>query len=56
MSDDPTTETPELIEAMRAALDDIESRELGDRAGGYRSLADGLRAELEQSDPSRSAG
>ncbi len=62
MSDESTPEAPapfertELSEATRASLDDIEGRELGDRAGGYRALADALRAELEQSDPSRSAG
>jgi acyl-CoA reductase-like NAD-dependent aldehyde dehydrogenase len=56
VSDDSIPETPELVEAARAALDDVESRPLAERASGYRSLADALRAELEQSDPSRSAG
>jgi len=37
----------------RAALHDIESKPLADRAPGYQALADRLRAELEQSDPSR---
>lgn len=44
-----------LGESTRAALDDIEGRPLEERAVGYRLLADGLRAELEQSDPTRSA-
>lgn len=46
----------DLGEATRAALEDIEGRPLAERAAGYRSLADALRAELEQSDPTRSAG
>ena len=37
----------------RAALHDIESKPLAERAPGYQDLADRLRAELEQSDPSR---
>jgi hypothetical protein len=37
----------------RAALQDIESRPLAERAPGYQALADRLRSELEQSDPSR---
>ena len=37
----------------RDALLDIESKPLAERAPGYQSLADRLRAELEQSDPSR---
>jgi len=31
----------------------IETAPLSERAGGYDSLADRLRAELERSDPSR---
>ncbi|WP_022894686.1 hypothetical protein [Agromyces subbeticus] len=34
-------------------LADLETRPLAERAEGYQSLADGLRAQLEQSDPSR---
>ncbi len=37
----------------RADLADIESKPLAERAPGYQALADRLRAELEQSDPSR---
>ena len=44
--DDTTHETT-------AALQDLESRPLAERAPGYQALADRLRAELEQSDPSR---
>ena len=36
-----------------AALQEIESKPLAERAPGYQALADRLRAELEQSDPSR---
>ena len=45
-ADDGTPETT-------AALQDIESKPLAERAPGYQALADRLRAELEQSDPSR---
>jgi hypothetical protein len=38
---------------IRAALTEIESQPLADRAPGYQDLADRLRAELEESDPSR---
>ena len=38
---------------VRAALDDIESNPLTDRAPDYLALADQLRSELERSDPSR---
>lgn len=38
-----------------AALRDIESKPLGERAQGYQELADRLRTELEHSDPSRGA-
>ncbi|WP_136710132.1 hypothetical protein [Agromyces sp. H66] len=38
-----------------AALRDIESRQLAERAQGYQELADRLRADLEHSDPSRGA-
>jgi hypothetical protein len=38
---------------VRAALQEIESKPLAERAPGYQALADRLRAELEQSDPSR---
>jgi len=37
----------------REALADLESKPLAERAPGYQALADRLRAELEQSDPSR---
>ena len=36
-----------------AAISDIESTPLAERAPGYQDLADRLRVELEQSDPSR---
>jgi hypothetical protein len=36
-----------------AELRDIESKPLAERATGYQELADGLRTELEHSDPSR---
>jgi hypothetical protein len=36
-----------------AALQDIESKPLARARPGYQALADRLRAELEQSDPSR---
>lgn len=36
-----------------AALRDVESRPLSERAQGYQELADRLRADLEHSDPSR---
>lgn len=36
-----------------AALRDIESKPLAERADGYQQLADRLRTELEHSDPSR---
>ncbi|RXZ68612.1 hypothetical protein [Agromyces albus] len=36
-----------------AALSDIEALPLAERAPGYQALADRLRIELEQSDPSR---
>jgi hypothetical protein len=36
-----------------ADLRDIESKPLAERAPAYQALADRLRAELEQSDPSR---
>ncbi|MDQ0575037.1 hypothetical protein [Agromyces albus] len=36
-----------------AALRDIEELPLAERAPGYQALADRLRIELEQSDPSR---
>ena len=38
---------------VRAAIAEIESQPLADRAPAYQSLADRLRAELEESDPSR---
>jgi hypothetical protein len=38
---------------VRAALDDIESKPLADRAPDYLALADQLKSELERSDPSR---
>jgi hypothetical protein len=37
-----------------AALRDIESHPLPERAPGYQALADRLHEELEESDPSRS--
>ena len=38
-------------DAASAAIRDIERLPLGERAPGYQALADGLRVELEQSDP-----
>jgi len=38
---------------VRAALAEIQSQPLADRAPGYQDLADRLQAELEESDPSR---
>jgi hypothetical protein len=50
----PTAETDDAAsDDTRAALQDIESKPLAERAPGYQALADRLRAELEQSDPSR---
>ncbi|MFK4729095.1 hypothetical protein ROT00_05360 [Agromyces mediolanus] len=56
MSDEPNSEPRHLSEATRETLDELESRPLEERAGGYRQLADALRAELEQSDPTLGAG
>ncbi|MCM3658555.1 hypothetical protein M3147_14960 [Agromyces mediolanus] len=56
MSDESNSDTRDLSEATRAALDELEARPLDERAAGYRQLADALRSELEQSDPTRSAG
>ncbi|UOE25736.1 hypothetical protein [Agromyces soli] len=56
MSDASNSEPRDLSEATRAALDELESAPLDERAAGYRQLADALRSELEQSDPSRDAG
>jgi len=56
VSDASNPEPRDLSEATRAALDELESAPLEERAAGYRQLADALRSELEQSDPSRSAG
>ena len=50
----PTAEPDDAAsDDTRAALQDIESKPLAERAPGYQALADRLRAELEQSDPSR---
>ena len=52
----PTSRRPDPDDAAHettAALQDIESKPLAERAPGYQALADRLRAELEQSDPSR---
>ncbi|HEU0181229.1 MAG TPA: hypothetical protein VFR16_03485, partial [Agromyces mariniharenae] len=38
---------------LRAALDELESQPLADRAPGYLQLAEQLRAQLEESDPAR---
>ena len=56
VSDEPNSEPRHLSEATRETLDELESRPLEERAGGYRQLADALRAELEQSDPTLGAG
>lgn len=44
----------EASDGSLAELRDIESKPLAERAPSYQALADRLRAELEQSDPSRS--
>jgi len=44
----------EASDGSLAELHDIESKPLAERAPAYQALADRLRAELEQSDPSRS--
>jgi hypothetical protein len=50
----PTAEPDDAAsDDTRAALQDIESQPLAERAPGYQALADRLRSELEQSDPSR---
>jgi len=56
VSDESNSDPRDLSEATRAALDELEARPLDERAAGYRQLADALRSELEQSDPTRSAG
>lgn len=40
---------------LRAALDELESLPLAERAPGYLQLAEQLRAQLEESDPARGA-
>ena len=52
-SDGASGDTDASFDDTRAALHDIESKPLAERAPGYQALADRLRAELEQSDPSR---
>ncbi|WP_143231471.1 hypothetical protein [Agromyces cerinus] len=38
--------------SVSAVLAEVESRPLAERAAAYQSLADDLRTQLEQSDPS----
>lgn len=38
---------------LRAALDELESQPLAERAPGYLQLAEQLRTQLEESDPAR---
>ena len=52
-SDDPRPDADDTAHETTAALHGIESKPLAERAPGYQALADRLRAELEQSDPSR---
>ena len=44
-----------MSEATNAALHEIESQPLEERAAAYQTLSERLRAELEHSDPSRAA-
>jgi len=44
---------PDSTHGVTAELRDIEAKPLAERAPDYQALADRLRAELEQSDPSR---
>lgn len=50
---DESADDGSAADEVRAALDDIESKPLADRAPDYLALADQLRSELERSDPSR---
>ena len=52
-ADEPRPDPDDTAHEITAALQDIESKPLAERAPGYQALADRLRAELEQSDPSR---
>lgn len=52
-ADDGSAADGSAADGVRAALDDIESKPLADRAPDYLALADQLRSELERSDPSR---
>jgi hypothetical protein len=52
-ADEPRPDPDGATHETTAALADIESKPLAERAPGYQALADRLRAELEQSDPSR---
>ena len=52
-ADEPRPDPDDTAHDTTAALQDIESKPLAERAPGYQALADRLRAELEQSDPSR---
>lgn len=55
-ADAAPSSTPAQVAASdetTAALRDIEALPLAERAPGYQALADRLRIELEQSDPSR---
>ena len=53
VADEPRPDPDDTAHETTAALQDIESKPLAERAPGYQALADRLRAELEQSDPSR---
>jgi hypothetical protein len=52
-ADEPRPDPDDTAHETTDALQDIESKPLAERAPGYQALADRLRAELEQSDPSR---
>ena len=52
-ADEPRPDPDDATHETTAALEDIQSKPLAERAPGYQALADRLRAELEQSDPSR---
>lgn len=47
---------PDTAASAADALVDIEAAPLEERANGYDSLAERLRAELERSDPARASG
>jgi hypothetical protein len=50
-ADDERADT--ASDELRAALDELESQPLAERAPGYLQLAEQLRTQLEESDPAR---